>query len=340
MNKKYFIGLMAILILLVVALIYRNNDERQPYIHNEGKIHGTFYTATYQHPKGEDLQSKIEARMKEFELSLSTYNPASIISRINNNESDVALDDFFVTVYNKSVEVSDKTGGAFDMTVGPLVKAWGFGFGASDTFKMPDIEKIMPFIGYNKVKMQDNRIVKQFPETRLDASAIAKGYSSDVIAKLFEEEGCENYMIEIGGEVACKGLNPKGKKWHIGIDKPIEDEANVNSELQTIVAISGVGLATSGNYRQFYYRDGKRYAHTIDPRTGFPVQHNLLSATVIAPTCMQADAYATAFMVLGVDESLRICNAIENMECYLIFSNEKGEYEVKMTDGFKQYIAE
>ena len=340
MNKKYFIGLMAILILLVVALIYRNNDERQPYIHNEGKIHGTFYTATYQHPKGEDLQPKIEVRMKEFELSLSTYNPASIISRINNNESDVALDDFFVTVYNKAVEVSDKTGGAFDMTVGPLVKAWGFGFGASDTFKMPDIEKIMPFIGYNKVKMQDNRIVKQFPETRLDASAIAKGYSSDVIAKLFEAEGCENYMIEIGGEVACKGLNPKGKKWHIGIDKPIEDAANVNSELQTIVAISGVGLATSGNYRQFYYRDGKRYAHTIDPRTGFPVQHNLLSATVIAPTCMQADAYATAFMVLGVDESLRICDAIENMECYLIFSNEKGEYEVKMTDGFKQYIAE
>lgn len=339
MNKKLFFSLMAILVLIVAALMYQSGSTPD-YVKNQGKIHGTFYTATYQHPEGEDLQPKIEAQMKIFELSLSTYNPQSIISRINNNEAGVELDDFFVTVYDKALEVSEKTNGAFDMTVGPLVKAWGFGYGASDTFKLPDIEKIMPYIGYKKVSKVGNTIVKQWPQTMLDASAIAKGYSSDVIAQLFEAEGCENYMIEIGGEVACKGLNPKGQKWHIGIDKPMEDVANLNSELQTIVSISGVGLATSGNYRQFHYRDGKRYAHTIDPRTGKPVEHNLLSATVIAPTCMQADAYATAFMVLGVDEALRICNSIDSMECYLIYSNEENIYEVKMTEGFKQYIEE
>ncbi|MPM45506.1 FAD:protein FMN transferase [bioreactor metagenome] len=174
----------------------------------------------------------------------------------------------------------------------------------------------------------------------LDASAIAKGQSSDVIGKLLESNGCENYMIEIGGEVACKGVNPSGKKWQIGIDKPIDSPFDNDDELQTIVAISGVGLATSGNYRQFYYKDGKKYAHTINPKTGYPVDHNLLSATVIAPTCMQADAYATAFMVLGVKNSLALCKKIPGMECYLIYVDDKGNNKVAYSDGFKKYLAE
>ena len=145
-------------------------------------------------------------------------------------------------------------------------------------------------------------------------------------------------MVEIGGEVTCRGLNPKGEKWHIGIDKPADDPADENKELQTIIAITDAGMATSGNYRQYYFRNGKKYAHTINPHTGYPVQHNLLSATVIAPTCMQADAYATAFMVVGVDSSLQICSTVPDMDCYLIYTNEKGEYKTAQTAGFEKYL--
>lgn len=307
---------------------------------NSGKMHGTFYHATYQHPEGKDLQKEIELKMKEFELSLSTFNPQSVISRINQNDDSVITDEYFESMYAEARKVSENSEGAFDITVAPLVNAWGFGFGDQERQKLPDVNSILSYIGYEKIKLENKKIIKSDKRIMLDASAIAKGQSSDVIGKLLESYGCENYMIEIGGEVACKGLNPSGKKWQIGIDKPVDSPFDNDEELQTIVAISGVGLATSGNYRQFYYKDGKKYAHTINPKTGYPVDHNLLSATVIAPTCMQADAYATAFMVLGVEKSLALCKRIPGMDCYLIYVDDAGNNQVVYSDGFKKYFAE
>lgn len=331
---------------LVAALILLNFSSCRPkaeeadYSRNSGKVYGTFYNIVYQHPEGKDLQAEIDARFAEFDLSLSTFNPNSVISRVNANDESVRTDTYFNTMYRQAVEVSELTNGAFDITVAPLVNAWGFGFGKQQRDSVPDVAALLKITGFRKIKLSDDRIIKENPAMMLDASAIAKGQASDVIGQLLDAHGCRNYMVEIGGEVVCKGVNPKGGKWRIGIDKPVDDPANESQELQTIVAISGVGLATSGNYRQFYYREGKKVAHTIDPRSGYPVDHQLLSATVIAPTCMQADAYATAFMVLGKDSALTICRKVEAMDCYLIYTDGAGKLQVAYTDGFQKYISE
>jgi len=310
------------------------------YIHNTGKIYGTFYNIIYQHPEGKDLHEQILEVFKDFDLSLSTFNPNSIISRINQNADSVLLDQYFLDMYHMAVYVSELSKGAFDITVAPLVNAWGFGFGNVEQGIKPDVAELLSYTGYRKISLQNNRLYKTDSRIMLDASAIAKGQASDVVARFLEKQGCENYMVEIGGEVMCNGKNARGLPWQIGIDKPVDDPANEQQELQAIIGISGVGLATSGNYRQFYFKDGKKYSHTINPRTGYPVDHNLLSATVIAPSCMQADAFATAFMVLGVDSSLVLCNQVPDMECYLIYTDPSGNFQVAYTDGFKKYITE
>ena len=328
------------LLILTFSVLFFSQcaKENAEYTYNKGQVFGTYYSITYLHPKRTDLQLQIEEKFKEFDNSLSTFNPRSIICRINAN-SPVIIDDFFEEMYTMAQEVSDKSHGAFDITVAPLVNAWGFGFGNHDHTSSPNPDTIMPYIGYKKIRLENQRLIKENPRIMLDASAIAKGQSCDVIAALLEEKGCKNYMVEVGGVIMCKGLNPKGEKWHIGIDKPLDDPANEDAELQIILAISDVGLATSGNYRQFYVKDGKKYAHTIEPRTGQPVQHSLLSTTVIASNCMQADAYATAFMVLGVDSSLQICNRFPDMDCYLIYTDEQGNNKTVYTDGFEKYFA-
>lgn len=333
-------GFIYVLGMVLVVFFTQCARENKEYTFNRGQVFGTYYSITYLHPKRADLQNLIEEKFREFDNSLSTFNPNSIISKINRNDSTVQTDNFFEEMFNMAQLVSGKSGGAFDITVAPLVNAWGFGFGNHEHNFQPNVDSILPFVGYRKIALKNHQIIKNDPRTMLDASAIAKGQSCDVIGKLLEENGCENFMVEIGGEVRCKGVNPKGEKWHIGIDKPHDDPANEDGELQVILALDNAGLATSGNYRQFYFKDGKKYAHTIEPRTGYPVNHNLLSATVIAPTCMQADAYATAFMVLGVDSSLQVCNSFPEMDCYLIYEGEKGELKTVYTDGFERYFVE
>lgn len=338
MKSRYLLFWMSLGLLAFTAC--RPKAEPADYSRNNGKIYGTFYNIVYQHPEGKDLQAEIDARFAEFDLSMSTFNPNSVISRINTNDESVRTDAYFNAMYRQAVEVSTITNGAFDITVAPLVNAWGFGFGKQQRDSTPDIAALLKITGFRKITLQGDFLKKADPAIMLDASAIAKGQASDVIGQLLEAHGCQHYMVEIGGEVACKGLNPKGEKWKIGIDKPVDDPANESPELQTIVAISGVGLATSGNYRQFYYREGKKYAHTIDPRSGYPVDHRLLSATVVAESCMKADAFATAFMVLGKDSALSICRKFDDMDCYLIYTDDDGKLQVAYTDGFQKYIAD
>ncbi len=310
------------------------------FIKNTGRIHGTYYSVTYLQPEGIDLQEQLEQRMREFEMSLSTFKPQSVISRINQNDESVETDEYFETMYAMARKVSETTNGAFDITVAPLVNAWGFGFGDKERVEIPDVQAILPYVGYEKIRLENHRLIKEDPNILLDASAIAKGYSTDIMGQLLEENGCMNYMVEIGGEVFCKGVNPKGKKWRIGINKPIDDSLNEESQIQTIVSISNIGLATSGNYRQFYYLDNKKYSHTIDPRTGYPVEYTLLSATVIAPTCMQADAYATAFMVLGKDKAIEICDSGPEMDCLLIYADDNGNEKLIYSQGFEKYLSQ
>lgn len=338
--KKSLVFTGWIVLLMVTVVSCRPKAEQQEYSRNAGSIYGTYYSIVYQHPEGKDLQKEIDERFAEFDRSLSTFNSQSVISRINTNDPDIKVDSYFRDMYKQAEEVSKATNGAFDITVAPLVNAWGFGFGKQLRDSTPDVESLLEITGYTKVRLSGDKLIKDNPAIMLDASAIAKGQASDVIAHLLETHGCVNYMVEIGGEIACKGVNPKGTHWRIGIDKPVDDPINENQELQVIVQISGVGLATSGNYRQFYFRDGKKYAHTINPRTGYPVDHQLLSATVIASSCMKADAYATAFMVLGKDSAMKICEQYPDMECYLIYANDAGTTEVAYTNGFQKYIVE
>jgi thiamine biosynthesis lipoprotein len=308
------------------------------YIHNEGETQGTTYSITYQQPEGIDLKSKIETRLHEFDLSLSTYIPNSIISRVNNNDTTVRTDALFETMFNEAQEVSKRTRGALDITVGPLVKAWGFAIN-KDHSKLPNVSDFMSYIGYQKVRIQDHKVIKDDPRIVIDANSIAQGYSSDVIAKLLEDNKCRNYMVEIGGEIVCKGLNDKGQKWRIGIDKAIDDSTSTTEELQTIISITDCAVTTAGGYRKFYIKNGKKYSHIINPHTGRPVQNNMLSATVIAPRGIIADAYDTPFMILGVDSCLKICKSIPGLECYLIYTDKDGKSQVKYSDGFKKYLS-
>ncbi len=338
MHSQRFTKFLVIFLLPIVCSSCRLSSKEKSYIKLNGAVFGTYYHITYLHPKGEDLHTDIKEKLHAFDLSLSTFNPQSIISKINRNE-DVVVDEFFEQMYRAAVQVSRNTHGAFDISVAPLINAWGFGFGNKARKESPDIASILPYVGYEKISLIENRIIKADKRMMLDASAIAKGQAADVIGQLLSDKGCTNYMVEIGGEIVCKGVNPSGELWRIGIDSPEDALFEQSRELHTVLALTDCGMATSGNYRQYYYRDGKKYAHTIDPITGYPVNHNLLSATVVASSSMLADAYATAFMVLGVDSSLAICNRLAEIECYLISEDEVGKFSIFQSQNFKQYLA-
>lgn len=363
MNNKLNIWKILFLLFLAVATIYiiRNNNEKQSrekaaknwqktdakgntyssstidgnYICNKGSVFGTYYNIIYRSQN--DLHEKIRERLQAVDNSLSPFNPNSIISAINNNR-EVTLDKMFMDIFNLAQKISAETDGAFDITVAPLVNAWGFGFKNGTTPDSIKVDSIKRFIGYKSVAHVNGRIVKQHPETMLDCSAIAKGYGSDVAAALLKEHGVSDFMVEIGGEVCSSGHNNKRKKWRIGINKPIDDPAAINQELYTIIELSGKSIATSGNYRNYRKENGRKIAHTIDPRTGFPANHSLLSATVIADDCATADAYATAFMVMGVEEAAKAAEANNSIECCFIYAGSDGSLKTQMTTGFANYI--
>ena len=332
--KKKLIWQIPFLLLLIIGTVVILKKQ-PPFRTNEGMVFGTIYKITYQH--NDDLQNDIKAAMMEVDNSLSPYNPSSIITRINHNE-DTVLNEHFVHVFNLAQQISSETQGAFDITVAPLVNAWGFGFKHSIDIEPSVIDSLRQFVGYQKIKLEDGKIIKEDERTMLDCSAIAKGYGVDRVARLLDQKGVKNYMVDIGGEVVLKGKNPRMKNWRIGINKPVEDSLSVNQELQTILEVSDVGMATSGNYRKFYYKDGKRYAHTIDPRIGTPVQHNILSATVIAKDCTSADAYATAFMVMGLEKAKAFCEAHPELHAYFICDGEGESYEIFATPGMEKFI--
>ena len=334
MNKKKLIWQIPFLLLLIAGTVIILKKQ-PPFRTNEGLVFGTVYNITYQHQ--DDLHTDIKAALTEVDNSLSPYNENSIISHVNHNR-DTTLNEHFKHVFQLAQTISAETEGAFDITVAPLVNAWGFGFKHSISIDPNVIDSLSHFVGYQKIRLQDDRIVKDDPRTMLDCSAIAKGYGVDAVARVLDQKGVQHYMVNVGGEVVVKGKNAHMKTWRIGINKPIEDSLSMNQELQTILEVSGIGMATSGNYRKFYYKDGKRYAHTIDPRIGTPVQHNILSATVIAKNCTTADAYATAFMVMGLEKAKDFCEKHPDLQAYFICDGKNESYEIHYTPGMEKYI--
>ena len=326
--KKWHYPFLVFLIVATVIILAENKPE---YRTDQGAVFGTTYHITYNH--NADLSTDITRVLKDVDNSLSTFNANSTISLVNKN-LQVELDSMFLYVFHLAQHVAETTSGAFDITVAPAVNAWGFGFKNSETITDFIIDSLKTIVGYEKVREEQGTIVKDDSRIMLDCSAIAKGYGCDMVAALFDSVGITDYMVEIGGEIVVKGMNSKGSDWRIGISKPMDDSLATDSELQTVLSLTDISMATSGNYRNYYYKDGKKYAHTINPATCSPVNHNLLSVTVLAKECAIADAYATAMMVMGLDKAMDLCDRIPEIEAYFIYQNETGVIQTCSTPGF------
>jgi len=316
---------------------------KQPanYFRHAGLTQGTIYEIVYESPKGENYEQEIKQILYDFSQSLSTYIPTSLISRINQNDETAIVDDFFRAVFNKAVEVNRASNGAFDITIAPIVNLWGFGF----TGNIPDmdpqkIDSLLRYVGMDKVRIVGDRVEKDLPGVMLNMNAIAKGYSADVIADFLKSKGSRNFLINIGGEIVARGVNDSNQIWRVGIDRPDVNNLFGGDELQAIIRLNNRAMATSGNYRRYFEIDGMKYGHTFDPRIGYPVMHNLLSVTIVADDCMTADAWATACMVSGLEKSIQLLQNHPELDAFLIYSDEYGNFREFLTDGMKRIIIE
>jgi thiamine biosynthesis lipoprotein len=319
-RKKKLLWQVPFLLLLIAGTVFVIRQQHaMPYQHHQGFVFGTGYNVSYQ--ADENLQPAIEAELAKVDGEFSMFNDSSTVSRMNRGEHPQPSP-MFTEVYELAQTVSKETDGAFDITVAPLVNAWGFGFKHEQLPTRKQVDSLL------------------LVRNQFDFAAIAKGYGCDVIARLMQQRGIQNYMIEIGGEVITKGISPSRVPWRIGVVKPTEDTLGTGGELLATLNLSDCSMATSGNYRNFYYKDGKKYAHTIDPHTGYPVQHSLLSATVLAPNCATADAYATSFMVMGLDKARELLSRHTELMAYFIYTDEQGQLAVWYSPALKDKIQE
>lgn len=327
------------LIPLVIFLFILTGCNNKKTFKIEGNAQGTTYHITYVSENAINHKIAIDSLLKNIDLSMSTWLPNSIISRINNNEGSITIDNHFIDVYHKSIEVSEKTDGLFDITVAPLVNSWGFGFTKKTTPDSAKIDSLLQLVGYKMVKLEGNKIIKTKPQIKLDFNAIAQGYSVDVLANYLENKGINNYLVELGGELKAKGKK-ENEHWRVGIDKP-DEKATPERELKAVISLNNKALATSGNYRKFYEEGGQKFSHIINPKTGYPARQNLLSATVIADDGITADAYATAFMVMGLKKSIHFLenNKDLKLEAYFIY-DDNGNWKTYLSESLKKHLTE
>ncbi len=329
-----------LLILFTIFLISCKSSSKEAeltYYQESGEIFHTTFHIKYEYDRS--VREEIMEALQRFDDSLNPFKESSIIGKVNNNVP-VKLDSMFLKVFNKSMEVARKTDGKFDITASPFINAWGFGFKNMDNVTQEKIDSMKPFVGYNKIRIEDGVVIKDDPRVQINTSAISKGYSCDIVAYVLQDLGIKNYMVEIGGEITMKGVNEKGSCWRIGIDKPTDDSTAMQREIQIILSICDKAVATSGNYRNYYIKDGVKYSHTIDPQTGYPSEQNILGATIIADDCMTADAYATAFMAMGVEKSVEVAQTIPGLHYYFIYVKPDGKVDSMFSDEFDQFLVE
>lgn len=304
-----------------------------------GNALGTTYTIKYEVNSGvKTITPDLKTLFDRVNRSMSTYLPDSDISRINKGDSTVVTDAYFKEVYTKAKAVWQKSNGMFDPTVGALVNAWGFGPGkALREMTQKQVDSILEFTGFDKVSLlDDGRIVKKHKSLYLDFNALAKGYTIDLIGRMLNEKGIKNYLIEVGGEIIAKGINPETmKKWTLAIDDPTQEGGT-----RTFIArlrLKDKAMATSGNYRKFRIDSitGMRYVHIINPKTGYPQKSNVLSVSVIAATCMEADAYATTFMVMELSKTKELLNKLPGIDAYIIYIDDEDNLIPYTTKGFE-----
>ena len=307
------------------------------YFKTTGEVFKTRFNIQYKYNRL--LDKEIQQCFDKFDLSLNPFNRESIIYKVNNNEA-VEADDWFITVFNKAMEVSEISGGTYDITCAPFINLWGFGFQKIEegTDLQHTIDSLKPFVGYPKVRLEGRKVIKDDPRLTLNASSIAKGYACDVVAELFESKGIADYLVEIGGEIHAKGKNSSGRCWRAEITKPMDDASGQMNERMEVIELCDKSLATSGNYRNYYVKDGKKYAHTINAITGYPAESNILSASVIYSDCMTADAFATVFMTKRLEEAVAIGDRISDLDYLFIYADEKGVLREKKSIRLDNYL--
>ncbi len=339
--KSIFRPLSALIPALLFILQVTSCKKEGEFQSFAGFTQGTTYSIVYRESRlssADKVKEEVEALLAEFDMSLSLYKDSSLISRINRNET-TETDNYISELLNLSALISQRTGGAFDITVGALVRAWGFGPDERREVSDEKVDSIRQFTGFEKISLNNGRIVKSDPRTSLDFNAIAQGYAVDVVCAYFDRSGSSDYLVEIGGEVRVKGTRGD-RMWKIGIDRPRDNNMVPGSDLEAIISIEDRALATSGNYRKFYVEDGVKYSHTIDPRTGYPARSRLLSATILAKNCATADAVATACMVMGVEKSIEFINTNPDIEGFLIFSGDGGEFMTWTSEKLAPFVSE
>ena len=326
-----------VVFVLCVAIIASCSRQPQKIV-LQGLAQGSYYAVTYFDEQGRNFQHEIDSIFHAVDMSVNLWVDSSIISKVNRNE-EVTLDSIFINNFNIAQEAAQLSDGYFDPTISPIVAAWGFSYKTGDSITPQLIDSLKQLVDYRKVKIENGAVVKENPAMTLDFNAIAQGYTSDMIASFLDSRGIKNYLVDTGGEIMARGEKPDGKPWIVGIEKPAE---NWDSEqvVQTRIALRDKGLVTSGSTRKYVERNGKRYSHCIDPKTGYPVEHQLLSVTVLADNSVWADALASICMVMGKEKSLPLIENLDEVEAYYIYVNERNELETFATNGFQNLIIE
>jgi len=335
---KFSIMKISFFAVLLVLLLSSCRHRKEPVLVKfGGETQGTYYAVTYYADDSINLKSSVDSLLNRFDSTASTYKPNSIISRMNSNDASVRADEMFTFIFQKAMEVSEKTDGAFDITVGPLVYAWGFGL--SNRLKMDQhiVDSLLPLVGYHKVMLDNGKLIKTDPRIRIDYNAIAQGYAVDVVAAFFDSKGIQSYLIDIGGEVLARRTKPGGEKWSVAIEMPTKT-ADDPRTIKAVVSLQDMAISTSGSYRKFYEQNGIRYSHEIDPATGYPVKHSTLSVSVLANDCITADAYATAFMVMGVERGKEFLKKLPKLDVYFIYTAPDGSMKTYYTKGFEKLL--
>ena len=314
-------------LLMLLAMTFASCAKQPQKMVLQGLVQGSYYAITYYDEEGRNFQQEIDSIFHAVDMSVNLWVDSSVICKVNRNE-EVALDQIFIENFEVAQRAAALSDGYFDPTISPLVSAWGF---SAKNPHLPPltshlIDSLKQLVDYRKVRIEDGKLIKENPAMKLDFNAIAQGYTTDLVGALLEAKGIKSYIVDVGGEIFARGTKPDGKPWVVGIEKP---SADWDSErvVQQRVELEDKGIVTSGSYRKYVERDGKRYSHCIDPMTGYPVEHNLLSATVIAENATWADALASVCMVMGMERSLELIKTLDGVEVYYIFVNDRNELE-------------
>jgi len=332
-HKKLFAAVTFVILYSIAG--YSADPE---FLKISGYTQGTTYHITYQNTVGRDIQPEVEQRLQLIDQLFSNYNPNSLVSQINKSKAPVPIPPLMEQLLLKCFQIYKESEGAFDITVGPLVEAWGFGPSKQKQPTAKEIDSLLKIVGLTKIKLKNHRLIKSDPRIRLDFNAIAQGFTVDFLAQYFDSLAIPNYLIEVGGELYARGTNASGQQWRIGVETPSDNNLLQGEQIQKVIAVSNKAVSTSGNYRRFYISNGIKFAHTINPHTGYPAQNTLLSVTIVASNCTDADAYATACMVMGLEKAIQFVKNKPQLAAYFIFSKPNGEYGEFVTENLKKLI--